>query len=120
VFVKKLSNCESFLAGDSTILKELFNPSKDKLCVNYSLAHAIVKPNSRSIKHSLTTSEVYYILKGSGIMHIEIESQNVSEGDTIIIPPNSVQFIENSGSDDLIFLCIVEPAWQAENEIVLE
>ena len=35
-------------------------------------------------------------------------------------PPNSTQSIENIGAKELRFLCIVEPAWKAEDEDILE
>jgi mannose-6-phosphate isomerase-like protein (cupin superfamily) len=34
----------------------------------------------------------------------------------IYIPPNSIQRIKNTGMNDLIFLCIVDPAWKSEDE----
>jgi len=38
----------------------------------------------------------------------------------IYIPPNSVQRIKNIGPNDLIFLCIVDPAWKPEDEELVE
>ena len=52
-------------------------------------------------------------------MHINSQIEQVEEGSTIYIPPQSIQFIENAGSQDLVFLCIVDPAWKKEDEIVL-
>lgn len=106
------------MAGDKTILRELFHPAKDKTEFRYSLAHAIVKPGEKSTAHSLKTTEVYYILKGSGVMHINDESAEVAPGDAIYIPPNAKQYIQNSGTADLKFICIVDPAWRAEDEKV--
>jgi mannose-6-phosphate isomerase-like protein (cupin superfamily) len=34
----------------------------------------------------------------------------------IYVPPRGVQHIENTGSDDLEFLCIVDPPWYPEAE----
>ncbi len=52
-------------------------------------------------------------------MHINDESAEVASGDVVEIPPGSEQWIENVGEDDLAFLCIVDPAWRAEDEEVL-
>jgi len=41
-------------------------------------------------------------------------------GDTVYIPPRAKQQITNSGSVDLAFLCIVDPAWRSEDEEVVE
>lgn len=118
MFVKKLSDCPEFIAGDNTILREMLHPGKADLQLRYSLAHAIVKPGLTSYLHSLTTSEVYYILEGTGIMFINDEQQEVHPGDTIYIPPHARQCIKNNGNIDLVFLCIVDPAWRAEDEEV--
>jgi len=43
----------------------------------------------------------------------------VHADDAVYIPPDAKQYIQNTGESDLIFLCIVDPAWQAEDEEVL-
>jgi len=118
--IKHLKHCEEFIAGDNTILRELLHPDKADLNLRYSLAHAIVKPGLASYRHRLKTSEVYYILQGEGVMHIGDESQHVGPHQVIYIPPNALQYIENTGAADLVFLCIVDPAWRAEDETVEE
>lgn len=119
MFVKDLKDCEEFIAGDSTILRELLHPDKTDLRLGYSLAHAVVKPGQASTAHKLKTSEVYYILEGEGVMHIDNEIQVVGPSQAIYIPPHSKQYIENKSSHDLKFLCIVDPAWRLEDEEVL-
>ncbi len=118
MFIKDLKHCEEFIAGDNTILRELLHPDKADLNLRYSLAHAVVKPGLVSYRHRLKTSEVYYILQGEGIMHIGIESRHVGPNQAIYIPPDAVQYIENTGATDLVFLCIVDPAWREEDETV--
>lgn len=118
MLVQKLNYCPEFTAGDATLLRELLHPDKQPIDLRYSLAHAIVPVGQTSKPHSLKTSEVYYILAGVGEMHIDDETQRVEPGDAIYIPPNAKQYIHNSGSEPLIFLCIVDPAWRKEDEIV--
>ena len=65
----------------------------------------------------MKTSEIYYILEGKGIFHLEAEKQEVKKNDAIFVPPNSRQFLENNGEVNLIALCIVDPAWTQEDEI---
>lgn len=119
MFVVDPENCPEFVAGDETRLRELLHPDKSALDLRYSLAHAVVLPGRASLPHFLKTSEVYYILQGRGTMHIGSEQAEVRQGQTIYIPPNAVQWIENNGDSDLAFLCIVDPAWRAEDEEVL-
>lgn len=118
MLVQKLSNCDEFLAGDSTRLRELLHPDKQPLALRYSLAHATLPVGETSQPHSLKTSEVYYILSGKGEMHIGDETQLVEPGDAVYIPPQARQFIANCGSEPLIFICIVDPAWRREDEII--
>ncbi len=119
MFIKDLNDCEEFMAGDNSILRELLHPDKADLAINYSLAHATIKPGRTSRPHKLKTSEVYYILEGEGIMHINEKSSKVHPGAAIYIPPGSRQYIHNSGKTDLVFLCIVDPAWRREDEEIM-
>jgi mannose-6-phosphate isomerase-like protein (cupin superfamily) len=119
MFIKDLRNCDEFIAGDNTILRELLHPDKADLQLRYSLAHAVVKPGKTSYPHQLKTSEVYYILEGEGVMHIDNESAEVHAKQVVYIPPNTKQYIHNSGNSYLVFLCIVDPAWRKEDEQIL-
>ncbi len=118
MLIRKLSECEQFTAGDHTQLRELLHPDKQAIALRYSLAHAVVPVGETSIDHALTTSEVYFILSGEGEMHIDDEIAIVGSGDAIYIPPEARQFIRNIGQEPLVFICIVDPAWQAANETV--
>lgn len=118
MLVRKLMECEEFMAGDETRLRELLHPDKQPIDLRYSLAHATVAVGQTSTPHSLTTSEVYYILSGEGEMHIEDEVQRVEPGDAVYIPPNAKQFIRNSGPKPLVFICMVDPAWRKEDETI--
>lgn len=113
-------DCPEFLAGDATHLREILHPDKMDIALRYSLAHAVVKPGETSFKHALKTSEIYIILEGKGRMVIDEEAQEVTKGHVVYIPPNAIQYIENIGTGDLIFYCIVDPAWREEDEIVFE
>ena len=53
-------------------------------------------------------------------MHVDQETAEVGPGIVIDIPPYAVQFIENIGKTDLVFLCIVDPAWCPEDEKIME
>lgn len=110
MFVRDIRNRKEIIAGDNSILKEIFSPLKDNLNLRYSLAHAVVKPGEITFLHRLKSSEVYYILEGKRLMHIGEETKEVEKGHAIYIPPNSTQRIKNIGNQDLIFLCIVDPA----------
>ncbi len=118
MLIQKLSACAEFVAGDGTLLRELLHPDKQPIDLRYSLAHAIVPVGQTSIPHALKTTEVYYILSGQGEMHINDEVQRVEPGDAVYIPPDARQFIQNSGVEPLIFICIVDPAWRQSDETI--
>lgn len=118
MLVRQLHDCEEFVAGDRTLLRELLHPDKQPLNLRYSLAHATLPVGATSDPHALTTSEVYYILAGSGEMHIDDESQLVGPGDAVYIPPNARQYIYSCGEEPLVFLAIVDPAWRVEDETI--
>ena len=120
MFIKDIKKCKEIIAGDNTILKEILHSLKDNLKIGYSLAQAIVKPGEITLLHRLKASEVYFILQGKGLMCVNDEVKEVESGQAIYIPPNSTQRIKNLGDQDLIFLCIVEPAWRKGDEEILE
>jgi mannose-6-phosphate isomerase-like protein (cupin superfamily) len=115
-----LRDCDEFLGGDHSILRELLHPDKADLSIRYSLAHARVGPGTKTRPHRLRNAEVYYILTGRGRMHIGADVSEVSADCAVYIPPGATQYIENIGPADLVFLCIVDPAWRAQDEEVLE
>jgi len=119
MLIKDIKNCNYFKALDKTILCELLHPDRENedLKIDYSIAHAVLKSGESSLVHRLKTSiEVYYILEGKGIMHIDNESDEVQSGQLIYIPANSKQYIRNTGDDELKFLAIVYPAWHEDDE----
>ena len=118
MLIRKLIDCPEFIAGDGTRLRELLHPDKQDIALGYSLAHAIVPVGQVSVPHALTTSEVYYILSGSGEMHINDEVQTVVPGDAVYIPPNARQYLRNLGQEPLVFICLVDPAWRKEDETI--
>jgi mannose-6-phosphate isomerase-like protein (cupin superfamily) len=119
MLIRRLHERKLITALDDTKVREILNPEHDSqnLVLNYSLAHATLKLGEKSLPHKFhQASEVYYILKGRGIMHINDETAEVFPGDTIHIPPQAIQWIENQGQEDLEFLCIVDPAWKPDAE----
>jgi mannose-6-phosphate isomerase-like protein (cupin superfamily) len=120
MFVRLVDDCDELVAGDGSLLRELLHPGRAPLDIRYSLAHATVPPGAKTLPHRLTGTEVYYVIEGFGVMFIEDECEPVEPGSTVYIPPGAVQYIENTGDHELTFLCIVDPAWQPEDEEILD
>ena len=117
--IKKLTDCACFTAGDGCRLREILHPDKEDIAIRYSLAHATVQPGQRTAPHRLRTTEVYYVLSGRGEMVVDGKTANVGPDDTVVIPPDAVQCITNTGNHDLTFVCMVDPAWRVEDEEIL-
>lgn len=116
---KKISEIKAFITTDGSLIREIFHPQRHNLPMSCSIAHATVKVGESTKPHTLKeSSEVYVILSGQGIMHIDDEKQLLNPGDSVFIPAGSVQHIENSGNEDLKFLCIVDPCWKEEEDEV--
>jgi mannose-6-phosphate isomerase-like protein (cupin superfamily) len=120
VFVTNLKDCRELVAGDHTLLRELLHPARSSAQIGYSLAHGQVEAGKRSKRHRLASSEVYYFISGQGCFRVGEQSTVVAAGSVVYVPPGATQWVENTGSAALEFLCLVNPAWKVEDEEVLE
>jgi mannose-6-phosphate isomerase-like protein (cupin superfamily) len=117
---KNIEELTAFSAGDDTILKEVWHSKNDDIDLPYSLAHAYLDEGHASLSHILHKSEETYIfLSGSGEIIIDDQVLNVKTGSTVIVPKGANQYVKNTGSERLVFLCIVSPPWNEEEEEVL-
>ena len=115
-----LADRPEFLAGDHTRLREIFHPVKHQLKLGYSLAHGTLDPGQRSKRHVLASSEVYYFISGQGRFTIDGRVMPIEAGTTLYVPPGGQQSLENTGTREIEFLCLVDPAWKIEDERILE
>ena len=121
IYTKDLKEGHFFQAGDQSLICELLHPDREEtpLQTGFSLAYAIVKPGQKTLVHKLlTSSEIFFILEGEGIIYIDQETAPIQPGQVIYVPPNSKQFIQNTGHLDLTFLCLVSPKWKKEDEVI--
>ena len=121
MIIQDIANCPHERVIDRSLLCELLHPDMvaGAQALECSIAHAIIPPGESTLPHLLKKStELYYILQGVGEMHIDKETAPVSPGQCILIPPQARQWIRNTGRENLVFLCIVSPKWQAEDEVL--
>ena len=119
MIIRDLADCPRNRVIDGSLLAELLHPDKvpGAQRLRCSVAHAIVPHGESTLPHVLKTStELYYILQGSGEIHVGSRSALVHHGQIILIPRGRKQYIRNTGTGDLVFLCIVTPKWQAADE----
>ena len=119
MLVKDIRDCSYFTAKDDSILCELLHPLREEgeIALRCSIAHARLPRGMSTLPHKLQESaEVYYILEGEGVLHVDRESTEVKPGRAVYVPPGAVQYLENTGDGELSFLCIVDPMWTAEQD----
>ena len=118
--LRKFETLEKIKGFEGTTIRQIFHPHNTFDGIHYSLAHFILEPGKRSTIHQMKTSETYYILEGNGKLHVDNTTLDVEKDDSVYIPPMSRQHIENIGKTELKFLCIVDPPWTQDDEILLE
>ena len=115
---KDIRDANYFEEGDGTFLCELYHPKNGDKDLPYSMAYAKLKPGSSSLKHELGQDELYIFTQGKGYISIEGEKIPIHSGQSIIVPRKKLQYLSNSGEEDLCFYCIVSPPWTEEEEKV--
>ena len=116
MLIKSVRQGAVVTANDGCQLVELLHPKNDPVSLPYSLAIAEVAPHQSSYRHRLAQDEVYYLLSGVGVMHVDEQTSTVKAGDAIHIPAGAVQWIENPASEPLRFAAIVSPPWTAADD----
>jgi mannose-6-phosphate isomerase-like protein (cupin superfamily) len=119
MIVRRPDETTRFVTSDLSRVVEVFHPDREALPAGMacSIAHARVAAGAATAPHTLATStEVYWVLSGRGRMHVGDETADIGPGETVLIPPDSVQWIETLGDEELVFLCVVTPPWSAEDD----
>jgi mannose-6-phosphate isomerase-like protein (cupin superfamily) len=116
---KSIATIPPFTAGDHTLIREVLHPKNDGVPMSYSLAHAELEAGKASLPDRLMErSEVYIILEGEGTAYVDGQATHLQAGDVLFIPAGAEQYVDNTGTQTVRFLCIVDPAWSEESEIV--
>ena len=119
MLVRPIADLPQITAGDLTLLREVLSPASDDVELRYSMAHARLPAGASSTPHRLAGSEVYVFLAGRGAITVDGETRRIGAGDVVYVPPRALQHVDSDGAEELVFLCIVDPPWRAEDEEVL-
>jgi len=111
---------QAFITKDTSEIREILAPRNSSL-KRQSLAEATLHPGKATEEHYHATSEeIYYVLRGTARMRIEGETRNVEAGDGIAIPPGKCHKLWNTGSGDLVFLCLCVPPYEHDDTVLTE
>ena len=75
------------------------------------LAIATLAPGKEIEAHVDPMEEIYFVLSGSGEMHVDGEAKQVGSGDATWIPAGSRHALLNNSQEDCVILVIASPAW---------
>ena len=94
--------------NDTNRLAIVFDPTIANMSLTYCVE--IFDPGGRTPpnRHQLAV-EMFFILKGEGLATCDGKTVPVQSGDSVLVPPNGVHILENTGSDRLYALCIMVP-----------
>ena len=106
--IRRQNLSDEFYSPEKCYITELSNTPEDP---DASIARARVEPGVTTRWHRLIgTVERYYIVNGRGRVEVgNLQPQEVTVGDTVLIPAMCRQRITNIGSEDLVFLAICTP-----------
>ena len=96
-FVTKGSTYESRMMLDDTVANE----------PTVNINHGTIKPLDTAGGGSHEKTEIYFVVSGEGVLYLDDESHEVSQGSLAVIPGGCVHSIKNtSGTADLVILTI--------------
>jgi mannose-6-phosphate isomerase-like protein (cupin superfamily) len=106
---------EPFEDEDGEVIREVAAPSNSAL-QRLSVAEIVVKAGQKtSAHHHDRIEEVYCILRGTGVMYLQGQSQPVGPGDTVIILPGTVHELHNTGAEDMGMIVVCSPPFSVED-----
>lgn len=87
---------------------------------NTSIAHVIMKRGDISLLHKHKTfTELYYILKGDGILFVGNKKIKVGSETLIEIKPRISHKLKNTGKSQLVHLVISTPVFNPKDVILI-
>ena len=107
-----------FYTPERCFISEWFNTADSPAA---SLAQCRVEPGITTQLHALTVTERYIVTDGQGLMELDRGAPfEIKPGDTVTIPADCPQRVRNTGTQDLIFLCLCTPRFEPDQYINLE
>ena len=108
--IASIARAEPFATKDGSTIRELHHTEQQ------SLAEATLEPDQATERHyHRLTEEIYFVVKGSGRLEVDGETQSVRPGDAVLIPPGAWHTLENNGTSELRILCCCSPAYSHED-----
>lgn len=94
--------------GDSNRLALVFDPTIANMSLTYCVEIFDVGGKTPPNRHQVAV-EMFFVLKGEGLATCDGKTVAIRAGDSILVPPNGVHVVENTGPTRLYTLCIMVP-----------
>lgn len=91
-------NVESYVCDETYSSKQLMGDEIAGLPV-ININEGVLKAGCRTGGGVHEDTEIYYVVKGSGILWLDEDSISVKPGDFIVIPPQTFHWIDNTMND---------------------
>ena len=78
--------------------------------------HVALVENRIKLHYHRYRDEVYYIVKGKGLIRVGEEKRDVREGDVVLIPKGEPHSLENKGKEPLVLVFASAPPFAPEED----
>ncbi len=93
---------------DTNRLAIVFDPTVAYVSLTYCVEIFDIGGKTPPNRHQIAV-EMFFILKGEGKATCDGKTVKIQAGDSILVPPQGVHIIENTGDSRLYALCIMVP-----------
>ncbi|MEM0980088.1 MAG: cupin domain-containing protein [Cyanobacteria bacterium P01_H01_bin.58] len=93
---------------DTNRLALVFDPKVANMSLTYCVEIFDVGGKTPPNRHQIAV-EMFFVLKGQGLVTCDGKTVPIQAGDSVLVPPNGIHGIENTGPSRLYALCIMVP-----------
>jgi len=117
--ISHMDDAEDFVAIDGTSIREVVGLASLH-SGRQSLSEVIVPCGIATVEHIHRTSqEVYFVQSGRGRVRVGEERVEVRAGNCVVIPPESIHNLTNTGTEPLRVICVCAPPYRDEDTVVI-
>jgi len=118
VIVLNLNDAKPFITKDGSQIRSILDRTTAPV-QNQSLAQATLAPGTATQPHRHPhTEEIYYLLAGTARINVQNETRDLGPLDAVLIPPDALHHITNTGSTPLVFLCCCAPPYSDKDTVM--
>ena len=116
--VKNIKDIKTYVDHGAILEKDLLHKNSDKFLLWFRFfSLGIVKPGDTVEEHSHSFGEeIWYVLKGEGVMQIDGQERTVTKGDMVYVSFNETHCFTNTGTEDFEIIAVGAQEKVAQNE----